>query len=599
MKKLNKLTLHCSSVMNTCQTVVNPDGSKRETSKSKGMRDAITYVLCHKQELDLPLQAKETLTAMRARRNKMLEEEGLIYFQCSRIPSAVVQNVKVVTVEFAGVKFWAFAKSGREYLNFIQNRVLPSIFGEFKNTEHIIICEEKYSYTPDTFKALTREKREKEDTIDVSHLKSNEEMLSMNTYSRGALTKTTQGKQLASSFLAANIHEMKISKRCIIDVDSEHLINKCTCLGTTDHEKVPCKQYAIPVRALFGEDGIHLETKPLTNVRQRKGEAELAQADWLPFIVPELDEGDSVLSYVTSGDIDTLPIHLLAVSEFWPRLPNNTFKHDVFLFLKKPKKDMMPDLYCITKIVEHLERQNTNRNIGIIVSLALCLGGNDYIPKFYEVTHLQWMMAIMEDQYYTNQIFIIDRNIQTNAVERVTLNEDLYIRVLMKLYCPKHLNHEKLSYEEIRQISIKLPEKPTRDPQKWLPPLSAIKKVMCLIQSQIDYLLTVCKPEADLPDFIGNGGLRKTKEGDIMYDFGADVRYTHENELIIVPEDVMKLRLRESRMIITKQRQKEERPVCLIKEGGRPRSKEDTLHINTKVCIICNIVFVPLSTPVP
>ena len=74
------------------------------------------------------------------------------------------------------------------------------------------------------------------------------------------------------------------------------------------------------------------------------------------------------------------------------------------------------------------------------------------------------MMAIMEDQYYTNQIFKIDRN--TNAVERVTLNEDLFVMLLMKIYCPKHLDHEKLSYEEIRQISSKFPEKPTRDPQK-------------------------------------------------------------------------------------------------------------------------------------
>ena len=516
MKKLNKLSLHCSSVMNTCQAIVNPDGSKRDTNKSKGMKDAIAYVLCHKQETETPPPPKETLTAMRERRNKLLEEDGLVYFQCSNIPATAVHNIKVVTVEFAGVKFWAFAKSGREYLNFIQNGVLPSIFREFKNTQHIIICEEKYAYTPDTFKALTREKREKEDTIDVSHLKSNEEMLSMDTYNRAALTKTTQGKQLASSFLAANIHEMKISKKCTIDVDSEHLISECICLDKSEHETRPCKQYAIPIRAMFGEDGVHLETKPLTSVRQRKGEAELAQADWLPFIVPELDEGDAVLSYVTSGDIDALPIHILAVSEFCPRLPNKKFKHDVFLFLKKPKKDMMPDLYCVTKIVESLEAQNINPNIGVIVSLVLCLGGNDYIPKFYEITHLQWMMTITEDKTYCDGLFKVERNRQTCVIERVELNEEIYLSILKKIYCPRHLCHEKLGYEEIRQISIKLPKKQTKDPPKWLPPLSAIKKVMCLIQSQIDYLLTVCKPEADLPDFIGNGGLRRTK-GEISY----------------------------------------------------------------------------------
>ena len=49
--------------------------------------------------------------------------------------------------------------------------------------------------------------------------------------------------------------------------------------------------------------------------------------------------------------------------------------------MKKPTKDMIPDLYCINKMVERLEAQSSKRNIGIIVSLALCLGEKDYQTK--------------------------------------------------------------------------------------------------------------------------------------------------------------------------------------------------------------------------
>ena len=247
MKKLNKLTLHCSSVMNTCQAIVNPDCSKPNSNKSKGMKDAIVYVLSYKKEKESAPPPKETVAVKTDRRSRQLQEHGLIYFQCSMIPESAAKNVKVVTVEFAGVKFWTFAQSGREYLNLVQKKVFQSIFKDFKNTHHIIICEEKYSFTPDTFKALTREKRDRIETVDISHLKSSEEMLSMDTYSRSALTKTSEGKKLASSFLAANINELKLDRKCIIDIDSEYLLSECVCPDQLDHESSPCKQHAIPV----------------------------------------------------------------------------------------------------------------------------------------------------------------------------------------------------------------------------------------------------------------------------------------------------------------------------------------------------------------
>ena len=189
-------------------------------------------------------------------------------------------------------------------------------------------------------------------------------------------------------------------------------------------------------------------------------------------------------------------------------------------------------------------------------------------------------MTIIEDKTYCDGLFKVERNRQTCVIERVELNEEIYLSILKKIYCPRHLCHEKLGYEEIRQISIKLPKKQTKDPPKWLPPLSAIKKVMCLIQSQIDYLLTVCKPEADLPDFIGNGGLRRTKEGDIMY-LGEDVRYSHEKELTIIPDEVMTVRIRETRKPTNIQCRKKKRDLSESPKKEDDKGAKRTLYTST------------------
>ena len=532
--------------MNTCQAIVNPDGSKTDTPKAKGIRDAIAYVLSLQRESQFPTP-KETVAATRERRMMQLENDGLIFFQSMDVPISIKANVKVLIVEFAGVKFKSFAKSGKEYLKYIENSIFKSIFKDFPQTQHIIFCEEKYMFTPDNFKALTRQKRQKEDTLDVYHLKSDEEMISLDLYSRTALTQTSEGKKLASSFLAAHIEYLEIQKNCIVDVDSEYILSRCICKEQYQHCTKSCKQYAIPVRIYFENDGKQKRKIELQNVKQRKGEAELAQADWLLYVIPELDENDAVLSFVTSGDIDTLPIHLLAVSNFWPRLPNRKFKNQVYLLLKKPGKDIKPDIFCVTKIVERLEEQYRNQDIAVIVALALSLGGNDFIPKFYGISHQQWLALLMNNEDYCNNLFTINRNVQTNIIERIFLNEDIYIRMIKKLYCPKTLDETKLTFEEVRQLSIKLPGKEIRNPQLWLPPLSAIKKVACLIKSHTEYLMTVCKPEADLPDFIGNGGLRKTKDDEIIYDFGEEVRYNTEKELLKLPDTSLQERVVQSR----------------------------------------------------
>ena len=92
---------------------------------------------------------------------------------------------------------------------------------------------------------------------------------------------------------------------------------------------------------------------------------------------------------------------------------------------------MMSDLYCVTKIVKSFEAQRTNPTIAVIVSMALCLGGNYHIPKFYEATHSQCMMIIIEDKTYRDGLFKLERNRQTCVIEKLnemTMFTSVYLR---------------------------------------------------------------------------------------------------------------------------------------------------------------------------
>ena len=73
------------------------------------------------------------------------------------------------------------------------------------------------------------------------------------------------------------------------------------------------------------------------------------------------------------------------------------------------------------------------------------------------------------------------------------LNEEIYLNIVKKLYCPCNLQPDVLRLECVRQISIKPPGKPHRHPKSWMPPVTALKNVANLINCQIAYLLTLRK----------------------------------------------------------------------------------------------------------
>ncbi|CAG2232637.1 unnamed protein product [Mytilus edulis] len=155
------------------------------------------------------------------------EKKDLITLGTNTIPNAVSTSIQMATVEFAGVKFKAKVSTGIQYIRYVQNAVLKNIVQSLPNVERVVLCEEKYSFTPDHFKAATHQ--------------------------------------------------------------------------------------------------------------QRKGEAEMAQIDWLLGEQSKLSPSMSACSILTSGDIGAIPIHLYSLSKKWPQV-NGRYSHTVSVTLQKTHK---------------------------------------------------------------------------------------------------------------------------------------------------------------------------------------------------------------------------------------------------------------------
>ena len=69
--------------------------------------------------------------------------------------------------------------------------------------------------------------------------------------------------------------------------------------------------HTVSLRCYFSKNTGLEKVEKLTEVHQKKGEAELVQVAWLIQAVLQMKPGESAVSRVTSGDIDAIPIHLL------------------------------------------------------------------------------------------------------------------------------------------------------------------------------------------------------------------------------------------------------------------------------------------------
>ncbi|CAG2244896.1 unnamed protein product [Mytilus edulis] len=479
VKKQNTIADCISSDMNTCQAVVKPDCSK--ASCKNQLRPS--------------------------------------FLDINEVPQAIRQSITKATVEFAGVKFKTKATSGEEYLSHVTKGVIGRLLkpSHFPNMNRIVICEEKYSFTPDDFKAATRVKRQKTSATSISHLKLESRILSDDKMSKSALIQTELGKRLISNYLARNLQNLDIKSDIIVDIDSELVLNT-SCLHTEGDCSCPYKSYSTPIRGTFSKVDGFLHQQLLHHLKQRKGEAEMSQVVWLDDMKNELLVNDAIVSVVTSADIDSIVIHLFSLSLFWQRDESGSFKNKVYVLLQKQKSE----LYDITGIIELLESRFSRKSI-CTIAISLCLGGNDFIPKYQGISHEKWLSVIIDTPGALQNLVHLSNE---PALEKPTgiLSEDLYLEIVKRLYCPQNINSELLSLDEVRQISIKPPGKPIRHPKLWMPPKSALKQVLKLINCQIAYLLTTWKHDAVLPDFQKDGCLRKDASGNVHYDFGKDAR---------------------------------------------------------------------------
>ena len=90
--------------------------------------------------------------------------------------------------------------------------------------------------------------------------------------------------------------------------------------------------------------------------------------------------------------------------------------------------------------------------------------------------------------YMMNSLLMFDN-------DTITINKDCFVGCMKDLYCPKKFDPDTLSFDQVRDLtigkmsSVSITGQTTKDPKRWLPPESAIRRLADIVQLQIDYLL--------------------------------------------------------------------------------------------------------------
>ena len=518
-KEVDQVTqrAHCeSSKMNSCQACVNPDCSKRKVQKARGMK-----------------------TALRNVTSEITSTEPLEYSNVNSMKPEIRESVHLTVIEFAGVKFKLkqSIKTVNQYLCYVRDGVIVPKLVSFQRLKHMVICEEKYRYTPDDLKAATRQQRRgKEvgsDDSSINNLKVGSEIVGEEVIDSRAVTSTDEGKAGIGSCVAAHGSKLNIKKTICVDVCSDHRVRKCLCCALTE-EQCTCgkdhKSYAIPVRYSFTETGDSSFTL-LDGIRQRKGEAEMSQLDWLLHYQHTIPEKSSILSYVTSSDVDALPIHMFTLSHRWAR-SDDGFKVPVYVCLQKPG-----EVFNITALIHALESHYGEKYFAMKVAMALMIGGNDFIPKYLGITHEKVMASFLSSPEMVSKLFVLEFN-NGGICTSAKIDKDMYATFMKNLYrppsrvCPENTP---LTYEETRYLSMYDPiSKKQKDPRQFLPPMSCLSRIGNLINCQLEYLLTAGEHSAVTPKFLEYDCLERTESGKVVYNFGPEAK-------INIPEELRKL----------------------------------------------------------
>ena len=108
-------------------------------------------------------------------------------------------------------------------------------------------------------------------------------------------------------------------------------------------------------------------------------------------------------------------------------------------------------------------------------------------------------------------------------------------------------NPSSLTYQEVRQMSIQIPtpkkKEVRRNPQLWMPPELVVEQLSKNVSCLILYYLSAGNHSAQLPDFLTNGCLTKTKTGEIEYDFGEHAYISDLQYLLTIPREELLLKM--------------------------------------------------------
>ena len=162
------------------------------------------------------------------------------------------------------------------------------------------------------------------------------------------------------------------------------------------------------------------------------------------------------------------------------------------------------------------------------------MGGNDFIPKFHGYSHDKWMRAILETPQLLCKLVSFEST-------KPSIDMQTYMDCIKRLYCPRGFLPGRFSLEEVRQLSIKPPEKDVKHPTAWMPPVTALNVMYQVVNLQLKYMTLAGHHEAKLPNFQEPGCLKKDSDGVIGYNFGPDIKTTSPLMLITINESDLKV----------------------------------------------------------
>ena len=211
----------------------------------------------------------------------------------------------------------------------------------------------------------------------------------------------------------------------------------------------------------------------------------------------------------------------------------------VYILLQK----VTPELFDITDIIERTETYFGFRNAAVNLAIIFCMGGNDFIPKFHGISHEKWLTVVIEKPTLFRNVVQYKECPDSGKILGGNINQDIYLDIVKKLFCPKNIDPNLMTFEDVRQISIKPPGKDVRPPNAWLPPVCALRALVNLLNCQIDYLFTVWHHDALLPKFLERGCLRIDENGKVQYDFGTESRTENYTLLLTIEEEELKKKM--------------------------------------------------------